>query len=389
MMVVGETSNFIINIQGEIMDILRVKNFGMKIQRLIEGEDLSRDETYGMFREVLLNRQPELQQGAFLAALVAKGETVEEIAGAWAAIDEIDTVHVTPELPDVLFENSGTGMDTLKTFNVSSAAAVVAAACGVIMARHGARAITSRCGTVDVLEAVGIDVECDVEIVRNSIMEAGIGLFNGMSPKVHPGALGRILSQIRFGSTLNIAASLANPCRPTLGLRGVYTEKLLRKAAEIMRLIGYERGMVVYGKDSDSGYGMDELSVSGETRVFEFTQDSQSEYTFHPEDAGLKQKPFEQIAAMSDPAREAVRFVQVLSGRKNEACVDFTCLNAGAILYTAGKCNSLKKGVEMSRNAIGSNQAINKLRHWVVCQDSSGGRGIQRFEALLERSGMS
>jgi anthranilate phosphoribosyltransferase len=373
----------------DIMEASRIKDFGTKIQRLIEGKDLSRDETYWMFREVLLNRQPDLQQGAFLAALVAKGETVEEIAGAWTAIDELDTVHVAPDLPDALFENSGTGMDTLKTFNVSSAAAVVAAACGVAMARHGARAITSHCGTVDVLEAVGIDVECDVEVVADSIKKAGIGLFNGMSPKVHPGALGRILSQIRFGSTLNIAASLANPCRPTLGLRGVYAEKLLHKAAEVMRLIGYERGMVVYGKDANSGYGMDELSVSGETGVFEFTRHSQSEYTLHPEDVGLKQIPFDEIASLDNPADEALRFVRVLSGKKHEACIDFTCLNAGAILYTAGKSDSLRKGVEMSREAIENNRAIEKLRQWVMCQDASGGKGLHCFELLLERSGVS
>ena len=371
------------------METSRIKDFGAKIQRLIEGKDLSRDETYEMFREVLLNQQPDLQQGAFLAALVAKGETVEEIAGAWAAIDEIDTVHVTPELSVALFENSGTGMDTLKTFNVSSAAAVVAAACGVSMARHGARAITSQCGTVDILEAVGIDVECDVDVVKNSIRKAGIGLFNGMSPKVHPGALGRILSQIRFGSTLNIAASLANPCRPTVGLRGVYTQKMVRKAAELMRLIGYNRGMVVYGKDSASGYGMDELSLSGETCVFEFSHHSEDEYTLHPEDGGLKQQPFAEVAAMGDPASEAVRFIQVLCGRRHDACVDFTCLNSGAILYTAGKCDSLKKGVETSLEAIGSKMAIKKLKQWVLCQDSSGGGGLQRFEMLLEKSGIS
>jgi len=371
------------------MDASGIKDFGAKIQKLIEGKDLSRDETYWMFREVLLNRQSDLQQGAFLAALVAKGETVEEIAGAWAAIDEIDTVHIASDLPDALFENSGTGMDTLKTFNVSSAAAVVAAACGVAMARHGARAITSCCGTVDVLEAVGIDVECDVEVVGNSIKEAGIGIFNGMSSKVHPGALGRILSQIRFGSTLNIAASLANPCRPTYGLRGVYTEKLLHKTTLVMCSIGYERGMVVYGKDTDSGYGMDELSLSGETKVIEFDRYSRNEYTLHPEDAGLKMAPFEEIASLSDTARESVRFVQVLSGINNKSCVDFTCLNAGAILYTAGKCDNLKRGVEMSRDAIEDRRAIEKLRQWVVCQGSSGGRGLQNFEMLLARSGVS
>ncbi|MCX5854592.1 MAG: anthranilate phosphoribosyltransferase [Deltaproteobacteria bacterium] len=367
-------------------DTAKIKDFGTKIQKLIKGENLSRDETYGMFREVLLNEQPDLQQGAFLAALVAKGETVDEIAGAWAAIDEIDTIHSAPDLPDSLFENSGTGMDALKTFNVSSAAAIVAAACGINMVRHGARAITSLCGTVDILEAVGIDVECDVSIVENSLRQAGIGLFNGMSPKVHPGALGRILSQIRFGSTLNIAASLANPCRPTYGLRGVYTEKLVRKAALVMQSIGYEKGMVVYGKDAKSGYGMDELSLSGGTVVHEFTRNGCNEYTLLPEDAGLKQTPFEEMAAIGDPATEAVRFIQVLSGKKHKACIDFTCLNAGAILYTAGKCDSIRKGVEMGRASIESNHAIEKLRQWTACQDSSGGKGLQRFESLLEKA---
>jgi anthranilate phosphoribosyltransferase len=365
------------------MDNMGIKDFGARIQKLIEGKNLSQDETQWMFTEVLLNRQPDLQQGAFLAALVAKGETVEEIIGAWKAIDEIDTVHAAPDLPGALFENSGTGMDVLKTFNVSSAAAVVAAACGVNMVRHGARAITSLCGTVDIMEAVGIDVECDVDIVDKSVKKAGIGLYNGMSPKVHPGALGRILSQIRFGSTLNIAASLANPCRPTLGLRGVYTEKLLRKAAEVMHAIGYEKGMVVYGKDIKSGYGMDELSLSGETIVHEFTHSSSHEYTFHPEEAGLKQRPFEDIAAIGDTAKEAVRFVEVLSGRNHEPCIDFTCLNAGAILYTAGFCDSIRKGTEMARESIESHHAVEKLRQWAICQDSSGGKGLHKLESLL------
>ena len=118
-----------------------IQKFGGQIQQLIRGEDLSRHETYEMFREVMLNEQPDLQQGAFLGALVAKGETVNEIAGAWEAIDQFDTVHLSSSLQGPIVENSGTGMDKLSTFNVSSAAAIVAAACGVTMARHGARAV--------------------------------------------------------------------------------------------------------------------------------------------------------------------------------------------------------------------------------------------------------
>ena len=238
-------------------DDTALRAFGADIQRLIDGHDLSRERTYELFREVLLGEQPDLQQGALLAALVAKGETPEEIAGAWQAIVEFDTVPAAVNAAGPLVENSGTGMDALKTFNVSSAAAVIAAAGGARMARHGARALTSRCGAVDILEAVGVDVDCDGASVERSIREAGIGIFNGMSPAVHPGGLGRILSQIRFGSTLNIAASLANPVRPTHGVRGVYASGLVGPVGEVMLEIGYERAMVVHGYDDrrEAGHG--------------------------------------------------------------------------------------------------------------------------------------
>lgn len=360
-----------------------LKTFGEKIQQLIEGKDLTRQETYTMFREVLMNKQPDLQQGAFLAALVAKGETVQEIAGAWQSIDELDTVHTSFDHSGALFENSGTGMDQIKTFNVSSAAAIVAAAGGVTMARHGARALTSCCGTVDILESLGVNVECPVEVVEKSIREAGIGLFNGMSPEVHPGALGRILSQIRFGSTLNIAASLANPARPTLGLRGVYSERLVKPVGEIMREIGYTRGMVVYGRDDLSGQGMDEISLSGETVVHEFSPEYVRDYVLAPEEAGLKRVEIEEISYTGDMKIEISRFLKVLAGKGYPACVAFTCLNAGAILYVAGKCATLKEGVERSKELIERGLALEKLHRWVSIQEISDSQSIKRLEAML------
>ena len=341
-----------------------IQQFGGQIQRLIRGEDLTRQETFEMFRALMLNEQPDLQQGAFLGALVAKGETVDEIAGAWEAIDGFDTVHVAGEIPGPVVENSGTGMDKLNTFNVSSAAAIVAAACGATMARHGARALSSFCGTVDIMEAVGINVECEIATVEKSIREAGIGLFNGMSAHVHPGALGRILSQIRFGSTLNIAASLANPCRPSIGLRGVGNEKLLRPSAQVMAQIGYGRGMVVHGLDAVSGDGMDEISLCGETRVIEFTGAATKEYTLTPEDVGLARVSLREIATTNDLQRETERFKKVLTGDGPQACIDFTCLNAGAILYIAGISDSIKEGVARGKAAITNGLAHEKLEQW-------------------------
>ncbi len=366
------------------MDLQKLKDFGALIQRLIEKKNLTESETYSMFREIMLNVQPDLQQGAALAALTAKGETIEEIVGAWRAIYDIDTVHATEDLPGPLFENSGTGMDALKTFNVSSAAAIVAAACGVVMARHGARAITSVCGTVDIMESLGVDVECSVKTIEKSIRNAGIGLFNGTSSKVHPVALGRVLSQIRFGSILNIAASLAHPCPPALGLRGVYSGAILERTAAAMKAVGYRRGMVVYGEDGPSGKGMDEISTTGKTLFIEFTEGGDQSGVIAPEDVGIKRGNTNDIISTGSLETETFRFLRVLANRGHESCIDFTCLNAGAILYTAGLCDTLKKGVEKGREVIGNGSALAKLREWVTSQDERDGKGIARLENLIK-----
>jgi anthranilate phosphoribosyltransferase len=366
-----------------------LREFGVNIQRLICKEDLNREESYEMFRQILLNQQPDLQQGAFLSALVSKGETYQEIAGAWQAIVELDTARLGDELDRPLVENSGTGMDQLKTFNVSTAASVVAAAGGVRLARHGARALTSSCGTVDLLERIGIDVECEVETVVASIKKEGIGLFNGMSPKVHPQSLGRILSQIRFGSTLNIAASLASPCRPTHALRGVYAKELVPKVCKLMKEIGYERAMIVHGFDSRKEKGMDEISTIGETLVYEFFPNGEERtFLLAPEDVGLKRTDYPSIAATGNVRQEAVRFMQIISGTGHPECIDMTCLNAGAILYVAGKAGDIRTGVQMSRDIVETGKALAKLSRWVTVQADSSKQGIQKYLNVAAEAGI-
>ncbi len=364
--------------------------FGRQIQKLINRQDLTRAESYAMFRQLLDDEQPDLQQGAFLAALAAKGETPQEIAGAWQAIFELDTIQTQTDLGTPLVENSGTGMDPLKTFNVSSAAAVVAAAGGVRMARHGARALTSTCGTVDLLEAVGIDVECDVSTVEKSIRQVGIGLFNGMSPRIHPRSLARILSQIRFGSTLNIAASLASPCRPTHGLRGVYAEDMIGPAAAVMKAIGYQRALIVHGFDNTGRQGMDELSNIGASRVREiFPDGTENTFTLTPEDVGLPRRRYDEIAAAGDRPTEAVRFMRTVAGVEQGACEEITCLNAGAIFYLVDPECSLADGVQKAQALIREGRALRKLSAWVRIQADAAGQGIQRFQALARKAGLA
>ncbi len=367
-----------------------LRSFGGVVQRLLRKEHLTRAESYEMFRQLLLDEQPDLHQGAFLAALAAKGETPAEIAGAWQAIVELDTVRVDIPPDQPLVENCGTGMDRLKTFNVSSAAAVVAAAGGVRIARHGARGLTSACGTVDLLEAVGIAVDCDAETVGRSIRECGIGLFNGMSARIHPQALFRILSQIRFGSILHIAASLASPCRPTHGVRGVYAPELLQPVSRVMREIGYRQALVVHGFDGRGERGMDEFSTLGESVVNEFGEDGgEHTYRLAPEDVGIRRAAYADIAAMGDAAREGVRFLQVVSGGGHPACVDITCLNAGAILYVGGKAESLKAGVQQSRDLLGSGRALQKLCQWAAVQADADGSSQKRLLANAAAAGLA
>jgi anthranilate phosphoribosyltransferase len=332
------------------------------IMRLIQKEDLSRNEARDAFFTILEDRTTEMQQGAFLSALTAKGETEEEVAGAWEAIYELDTERVSLNSQTLLFENSGTGMDTFKTFNISTAASIIAASGGIRMTRHGARAITSVCGTVDMAEALGVDVECDADLVAESIEKVGIGLFNGMSPRIHPKALGRILSKTCFGTTLNIAASLANPAFPKMGLRGVYAKDMILPVIKAMKAIGYRRALVLYGNIDGSDKGMDEASVCGTTYCAELSQNGNiGEFTFRP---------------------EAKRFVSLIRGHSKGARTDAVLLNAGLIFYLAAKADSIGLGIEKAAAALLSGLAYNTLEKWVETQNKDPEAGLKRLEGL-------
>jgi anthranilate phosphoribosyltransferase len=359
------------------------RQFGAFIMRLIRKENLSRSESRDAFSIILEDRTTEMQQGAFLSALAAKGETEEEVAGAWEAIYELDTQQVSLNAQMPLLENSGTGMDTFKTFNISTAASVIAAAGGIKMARHGARAITSVCGTVDMAEALGVDVECPAETVARSIEKVGIGLFNGMSAKIHPRALGRILSKIYFGSTLNIAASLANPALPKMGVRGVYAKEMIRPVAKVMKAIGYQRAVVLYGSIDGSDKGMDEASVCGSTICAELTEEGNiREFSFRPEQVGLNHHDPDQLVPVNDISREAKRFVSLIRGKSNGARKEAAILNAGLIFYTAGKAGTIQDGIEKAACMLNDGAAYLTLEKWVEAQNKDPESGMKRLADL-------
>jgi len=361
-----------------------IRYFGSKVDALIKGQSLTRREASDLFRQILQNEQPDLQQGAFLAAITAKGATPQEIAGIWEAIYEIDTVKVRPEVEGPLAENCGTGMDSIKTFNISTAASIVAAADGIKMAKHGARAITSQCGAVDILETLGVDVDCDVSLVKRSIERAGIGIFNGMSGKVHPQALYRILSQIRFGTILNIAGSLANPALPTYGVRGVYSREMVMPIAKAMKEIGYRRAFVVHGRNADDSRGMDELSTLGSSSVAELKEDGEiEEFTVSSEELGLKKGDESSLLYQKDKRTEAIMLLRVLSGDDTSHRREIVCLNAAPLLYITGHAANLREGMDKAAEIIDSGKPIKKLKAWVAEQNLEPKERLERLEDML------
>lgn len=365
----------------------RLRHFGAIIDRLIRGQCISRSEARDAFIEILQNEQPDLQQGAFLAAITAKGASPQEIAGIWEAIYEIDTVKVFPQVDGPLVDNCGTGMDTIKTFNISTAASIVAAADGVKMAKHGARAITSRCGAVDMLEALGVDVDCDASLVKRSIERAGIGIFNGMSGRVHPQALYRILSQIRFGTVLNIAGSLANPALPTHGVRGVYSQYMILPVARCMREIGYKRAFVVHGQSGDGTRGMDEISTLGKTAVAELGKDGEiHEYTISAEELGINRAHEIDIIHQGEREDEVLRLLRVISGKEQGPRREIVCLNASPVLCIAGHVSDLGEGIERAAEIIDSGRPLKKLRSWVAEQNSDPERHLEHLEEMIQLS---
>lgn len=360
------------------------KLFGQFITRLIQKQDLSRKEARQSFATILNNETTEMQQGAFLAALTAKGETRHEVAGAWEAIYEMDTTKVSVSSPLPVVDNSGTGMDGFKTFNISTAASIIAAAGGIPMARHGARAITSLCGTVDMAEALGVDVDCHADVVARSIETSGIGLFNGTSPHIHPMALGRILSQIHFGSTLNIAASLANPALPTIGVRGVYSKAMIVPVAKVMKEIGYQRALIIHGSVGDTGLGMDEASVCGVTYGAKFFEDGRiEEFVIEPGMFHMGSHPYGELRPSSDIVSESKRFVALLNNRESGARKEAALLNAGLIFYAANQSNSIEDGVEKAYQMLESGKAFQTLEKWVVSQNSDPEGGLKKLEQLI------
>lgn len=364
----------------------RWREFGAIVVKLINGKDLTREEAYECWKQICEEAQSDLQQGGFIAALKAKGETPEEVAGTFEALYEFDTIKVKVNTPEPLIDNCGTGADMLKTLNISTGAAIIAASLGLYVVRHAARAISSNCGAVDVVEAFGVNVESAPELPKKSIENAGICIWNAFLTSVHPKTLGRVLSQIRFGSAINLVGPLLNPTMPEYKVMGVPNREMIDIEVRTLKELGFKKAFVMHGLDDNSDQGMDEVSTIGVTHIAELKEDGSIEnYEITPDDFGIKRGTFEEIASTKDVQLDAMNLLKVLAGKDTGPRSDIICLNTAPLLYVMGKAKDLKQGVEMARQAIADGKPVDKLRDWVTWQNDSPEDGLPTLEKMISQ----
>lgn len=329
------------------------------IVKIVNKGDLTYDETYAVTNEIMSGETSATQNAAFLAALStksAKAETTDEIAGCAAAMrDHATRVDTGMDI----FEIVGTGGDNAGSFNISTTSALVAAAGGMKVAKHGNRAASSKCGTADCLEALGVNIQQDPDKCVELLKEVGMCFF--FAQKYHSSMkyVGAIRKELGFRTVFNILGPLTNPGSPRLQLLGVYDEYLVQPLAQVLINLGVKRGMVVYGQDK-----LDEISMSAPTTVCEFQDGWMKNYTITPEDFGFSRCTKQDLEG-GTPEENAAITRSILMGEqgpKRQAVL----LNAGAALYIGGKAATMHEGVQLAAELIDSGKALAVLEQLIA-----------------------
>lgn len=327
-----------------------MNNFASAYEAVLARHALSAEDAERAFGEVLDGDVPETLAGAFLIALKMKGETGDEIAGCARAMRR--RARSLRLGVDGLLDTCGTGGDNAGTFNISTGAALIAAAAGVPVAKHGNRAISGKVGGADVLEKFGIKIDCDPPVLRKCLRAAGCCFI--FAPAYHP-AMARLAPLRRTLATrtlFNLMGPLVNPALPPRQVSGVPELRLFEEVARAIAVLGTEHALVVHGLD-----GLDEISLSAETRVAEIRGDAISEYTIVPEQFGIERSGRSGLRA-DNPEQSAKLLRAALVGDENGPAEDILALNGGAAIYIGGKAASLAEGVAKAREIIESERAL-------------------------------
>ncbi|MDX1915964.1 MAG: anthranilate phosphoribosyltransferase [Methylophilus sp.] len=337
-------------------------DFKNSLEKILRGQDLSHAEMFSVMQQVMAGELTPVQIAGFLVALRMKGETVDEISAAASVMRSLST---KVEIADktYLVDTCGTGGDGIQTFNVSTVSAFVAAAAGAKVAKHGGRSVSSTCGSADVLEALGVNVNLSPEQVAHCVDKIGIGFM--FAPNHHSAMkyAAPVRRELGIRTIFNLLGPMTNPASAKRQVMGVFDKGLTVKLAQVLLKLGAEHVLVVHGAD-----GMDEISFTGDTYVAELKNGKVTEYTLNPAQFGLSLHQLKDIQIQNAEESKAM-ILDVLSGisnSKNIAARDIVLLNAGAAIYVAGVVESLQAGIVKAAQVIDEGDALEKLNQLVA-----------------------
>lgn len=323
------------------------------IAKLVEKKDLTPAEMMQTMEEIMTGQALPTQIASFLTALRMKGETADEITAA----AEVMRKHVTRIKVDakIIFDACGTGGDCLHTFNISTIASLVVAGAGVTVAKHGNRSVSSKCGSADLLEALGVNIEAGPEITEKCLKEVGIGFL--FAPKLHPAMkfAAPVRRELGIRTIFNILGPLTNPAGATHQILGVYDKNLGEKIATVLGNLGCVHALVVHGLD-----GLDEVSTTSDTLIWESKNGQLKNYQIKPEDFGIKRTTLEKLKSGDVNTNKQIA-LDVLDGKKG-VFNDIVVLNAGCGLYAADRVKNIQEGINLAREVVETGKAREKLQ---------------------------
>jgi anthranilate phosphoribosyltransferase len=326
------------------------------IEKIIIGNDLTVDEMTQVMMALMNGEVDQIIASSFLTALKMKGESVSEIvAGAKVMREKASTIMIDKE---VTLDTCGTGGDHSGTFNISTAVAIIAAANDIAVVKHGNRSVSSKCGCADVLEELGVAIDITPEQVKECVDETNIGFL--FAPTFHSAMrhVGPVRKTLGMRTIFNILGPLSNPANASYQLVGVFDERLLEIFAKVLKELGVKRALVVHGTD-----GLDEITISGDTKVCELNNGEIKFMTIRPEDFGLMSASLESIKG-GDKALNAKILIDLFNGKEGPMR-DVLLLNAGAALYVCGKTATINKGIKAAAAVIDSGKALAKLNEFI------------------------
>lgn len=331
---------------------------------LVEGKDLREDEAYEAMSFIMEGKALSTQIASFLTALRMKGETVQEITG-FARAMRAKALSIQPKNGECVVDTCGTGGDGNHTFNISTAAAFVVAGSGLTVAKHGNRSVSSFCGSADVLEALGVNIDLPPKKVEQSLQEIGIAFL--FAPLFHPAMKHALIPRKEIGirTVFNLLGPLTNPAGATIQLIGLYREDLLQPVAEVLRGLGSKAAFVVHSEDH-----CDEISIVGKTTVCQLKNGGIETYQIEPEMVGLKRATLKEIQGGA-PEKNRDILLRVLRGEPGPPR-DVVLLNASAVLLAAERVSNLRDGIKMAGESIDSGRAMKKLQELIQFTNREG-----------------